>query len=334
MICPFCNTLVPDDSVVCPACRADLSMTGSFARLEGTYCPACGALVPDGSASCPSCGTPIVARPAASQPPAWAEELPEVEEGRGAPSDETTVIPRIMSAISAEGERREDVMAAQAVPRPFPLFLVAILALLVVGGSVLAVTHPWNAEAYDQRATTERDTSHAGFPGFKETLSGQDSTPVDAQDVISGDEATYEQLHDIYARLGELADRVDENVDGFRQVATTGSRDQRQAGRDEAYAIAIEASNILVELEQVDVSSGVYAEDAANMSTLGNWLRNRADTLTAAWDVSLSYDDPSAASGEITAALAVDDNNLGRNAYMSLFHDRYVGWEPQPPEQS
>ena len=274
-------------------------MTGSFARLEGTYCPACGALVPDGSASCPSCGTPIVARPAASQPPAWAEELPEVEEGRGAPSDETTVIPRIMSAISAEGERREDVMAAQAVPRPFPLFLVAILALLVVGGSVLAVTHPWNAE-----------------------------------DVISGDEATYEQLHDIYARLGELADRVDENVDGFRQVATTGSRDQRQAGRDEAYAIAIEASNVLVELEQVDVSSGVYAEDAANMSTLGNWLRNRADTLTAAWDVSLSYDDPSAASGEITAALAVDDNNLGRNAYMSLFHDRYVGWEPQPPEQS
>ncbi|MBQ3267064.1 MAG: zinc ribbon domain-containing protein [Atopobiaceae bacterium] len=331
MICPFCNTLVPDDSVVCPACRADLSMTGSFAPLEGTYCPACGALVPDGSASCPSCGTPVVARPAASQPPAWAEDLPEVEEGHGAPSDETTVIPRIMSAISAEGERREDVIAAQAVPRPFPLFLVAILALLVVGGSVLAVTHPWNTEAYDQRATTERDTSHAGFPGFIETLSGQDSTPSDTQEVISGDEATYEQLHSIYARLGELADSVDDNVRTFNQVATSGSRDERQAGRDDAYAIAIEASNLLAELEQVDVSSGTYEEAASNISTLGNWLRNRADTLTSAWDVSLAYDNPSEASGEIMAALAVDDNSLGRNAYMSLFHDRYAGWEPQPP---
>lgn len=306
-------------------------MTGSFAPLEGTYCPACGALVPDGSASCPSCGTPVVARPAASQPPAWAEDLPEVEEGHGAPSDETTVIPRIMSAISAEGERREDVIAAQAVPRPFPLFLVAILALLVVGGSVLAVTHPWNTEAYDQRATTERDTSHAGFPGFIETLSGQDSTPSDTQEVISGDEATYEQLHSIYARLGELADSVDDNVRTFKQVATSGSRDERQAGRDDAYAIAIEASNLLAELDQVDVSSGTYEEAASNISTLGNWLRNRADTLTSAWDVSLAYDNPSEASGEIMAALAVDDNSLGRNAYMSLFHDRYAGWEPQPP---
>ncbi|MBQ6651330.1 MAG: hypothetical protein IJM67_08785 [Atopobiaceae bacterium] len=257
--------------------------------------------------------------------------MPEVEEGHGAPSDETTVIPRIMSAISAEGERREDVIAAQAVPRPFPLFLVAILALLVVGGSVLAVTHPWNTEAYDQRATTERDTSHAGFPGFIETLSGQDSTPSDTQEVISGDEATYEQLHSIYARLGELADSVDDNVRTFNQVATSGSRDERQAGRDDAYAIAIEASNLLAELEQVDVSSGTYEEAASNISTLGNWLRNRADTLTSAWDVSLAYDNPSEASGEIMAALAVDDNSLGRNAYMSLFHDRYAGWEPQPP---
>lgn len=335
MICPFCNTQIPDGSLVCPACRADLSMTGSFARPEGTFCPACGALVPDGQDSCPACGAPVTPRPTQQQePPEWALDLPEVDESASPSAEETTAIPRITSAISAEGEWREDKLVRSNAPKPFPVFLVATLALVVVGGAAMALSHPWDASAYDQRATTERDTSQAGFPGFIDTLAGQDSTPADATDVPSGDQVTYEQLLDLYQRLGALADRVDVNVSTFRDVAATSDYDARKAGRDEAYAISIEASNLLDELAQVDVTSGTYAEDASNISTLGNWLRNRCDTLTAAWDVSLTYDDPSQASGEVMAALGIDDNNLGRNAYMSLFHDRYEGWEPQPPVDS
>ena len=334
MICPFCNTQIPDVSEVCPACRADLSKTRSFAALEGDYCPSCGALVPSGSTSCPSCGTPVTTKPVQQhEPPDWVLDLPEVDEGAGPSAEETTAIPRIESAISAEGEYREDELAGERQAHPVPMLLVATLALVVVGGAALALSHPWNTSAYDQRATTERDTSWAGFPGFFETLSGQDSDGSTAE-VISGDQATFNQLHDLYERLGVLSGRVDDNVALFREVASSGDADTRAQGRAEASSIAIDVSNLLAELDQVDVSSGTYSEDAANLSTLGNWLRNRAYTLVAAWDVSLSYDDPSAASSQIAAALAVDDNTMGRNAYMALFNDHYAGWEPQAPAES
>lgn len=333
MICPFCNTQIPDVSEVCPACRADLSMTRSFAALEGDYCPSCGALVPTGHESCPSCGTPIARRVERREPPAWAAELPQIEERPEPSAEETTTIPRIESAISATGEYREDELAGERKAQPVPMLLVATVALAVVGGAALALSHPWDVSAYDQRATVERDTSQAGFPGVVDRLSGQDSDAGELE-VVSGDQVTYEQLLDIYERLGALADRVDENVALFKDVATGADRDARAAGRSEAASIAIDVSNLISELDQVDVSSGTYAETAENLSSLGNWLRNRADTLLAAWDTSLAYDDPSAASGEISAALAVDDNGMGRNAYMSLFHDRYAGWAPAPPPES
>lgn len=334
MICPFCNTQIPDVSEVCPACRADLSKTRSFPALEGDYCPSCGALVPNDATSCPSCGTPVTTRQVQRQePPEWVLDLPEVDEALAPSAAETTTIPRIESAISAQGEYREDELAGERKAHPFPMFLVATLALVVVGGAALALSHPWDPNAYDQRSTTERDTSWAGFPGFFETLSGQDSSG-ESVEVVSGDEVTYEQLVDIYGRLGDLADRVDDNVALFRDIATSGDRDARSKGRSEASSIAIDVSNLLAEIDQVDVSSGTYAEDARNLWSLGSWLRNRADTLLAAWDVSLAYDDPSSASGEIAAALAVDDNTMGRNAYMTLFHDRYEAWRPSEPEAS
>ena len=56
MICPNCSANVPDDSLRCPACRADLGQTVVIPKLEGRWCESCGSLIPDGAETCPNCG--------------------------------------------------------------------------------------------------------------------------------------------------------------------------------------------------------------------------------------------------------------------------------------
>ena len=116
MICPNCSANVPDDSLRCPACRADLGRTVVIPKLEGRWCKSCGSLIPDDADTCPSCGFPAP-KPAGHEivrhPQALAiegddpddatlqgeldPESPEDEESHS--TEETHAIVRIESAI-------------------------------------------------------------------------------------------------------------------------------------------------------------------------------------------------------------------------------------------
>ena len=344
MICPVCGTHIADGSRVCPACRAALVATEGGALPESAFCRRCGSLVPAGERYCPSCGMPMAeghpARDAAPRGPQTRSEVLDellADPARTGRMDavgelgQTSAIPRIESAVP--GEPEAGAAARDRMPRTRAIVLSAAAALVVVGGLALAICHPWDPDAYSTRATTAADTSKAGYPGEIKSLAGQDSSAATTE-VLSGDEATYQQLKEDYDALGEIAEGLDDSEATFSEVATSGSAEERQQASDDAEALSIRLSNVIDDVESADVSSGTYSEARENLVTLGSWLRNRADALTEAWSRSAESSDPAADASRIAAPLDAQRNADGTDAYKALFEESYPGWEPASPSGS
>lgn len=344
MICPSCGTHIPDTSLVCPACHASVSSTVSMPRLQGQWCPSCGSAVGWDDEVCPHCGfpverawgapTPVVAPvPEVAEPPVEEGVVPLVTaEELEAQTQDTRTLPRIESAIPAEHDPDSKVEAQDVMPSRRSLVVAAIASAALICGLAIVITHPWNPDRYSIRATEEADTSMAGFPGTVESLSGQDSNGAPDIEVLSGDDATFAQLDEAYGKLKSYAQRADQSEELFGEVAFGSNLDERTRGKREAEALAIDISNLIAKLDEVDVTSGTYAGDLDHMRTLGSWLRNRVDRLVDAWTADLAADDPASQEQELRAILTADDGQDGANAYKTLFEDNVEGWEPQRRE--
>lgn len=346
MICPSCGTHIPDGSAVCPACHARLDSRATGDDAEPIYCKNCGALVSPDDEYCPKCGMPLPKRASAPSRSAILSErladpavtgshepLKQEDEGDDDDLSSTHVIPRIESALPpdpASEEAEEDSESLSKHSRS--IVIIAILALVVVGGITLVITHPWDPDAYSIKATTAADTSKAGFPGTISELKGQDkSATEDSSTAISGDEATYEQLHADWEALGEYADQLDEAENDFEDVAFSGTAEERQAAADDVESISISISNTIDDISSADVSSGTYSDTQVNLMKLGNWLRNRADNLTDAWNAALSYDDPASKKDTIMSILEDQQDDDGTNTYAAMFEENYSDFEPAEP---
>lgn len=317
MICPSCGSNIPDGSEVCPACHADLAVTRVMPRLTGTFCPTCGALVPAGSACCPKCGMPV----------GTDARTPSREVREPSDPGRTNTLPRIESAIPSEPSASGDAYPDDRLPRTKVIVTATLASLLVVGGAALAITHPWDPSATDMRATTPADTSQAGFPGTVSALRGQDSQTV-SQTVVSGDDATLAALEQAWASLGDLSGRTDENERSFKDKAVSGSSSERSAGKAQAQQIAIEVSNLLDQIGEIDVTSGTYTDQRQNLVTLGNWLRNRLDALVAGWTRSAASDDPATEADRIEQPVESQRQANGKTSYANLFADSYDSFKP------
>lgn len=328
MICPNCGSNVPDGSAVCPACRADLGMTVSMPRQEGRWCPNCGALVGEGDEVCPSCGMPQ--EPACGDGARAADGcVPREACGEESPLGETHSIPRIESAIPSEEELALPSAQMDRLPRLRVLVLAVACALVVVGGGVVLITHPWDPAANDIRAKEDADTSMAGFPGLVKQLQGQDAGSGSASDAIeSGDERTLRLLGDVWGQLGELSERLDQSQDELVSGYASSSSDELLAGKARADQLSIDISNLISSLSEIDVTSGTYAEDKQNLTTLGNWLRNRMDAVSAGWAKAVSFQDPSQHADEILSTVSADGGSPAES-FKALFDQGYAQWEPK-----
>ena len=314
MNCPHCGTLVPEGSLYCPNCRFEIGATQRIPKPSGTWCPSCGALVPSGADVCDKCGRPLHEQKA---PRAVRRiSLPEIER-----EERPKTKARIESALPPEEGLVPATKSPDRLPRPRMLLFAALMALIVVGGAVVLITHPWDPRATDYRATEDADLSMVGFPGTRETLSGQDSSRSDA---TAGTTSTFDTLSALYDRLGELSARADACEETFFELAVSGTEEERAAASDEVLALSLELSNTISEIGQVSGSNGAYAEDVSNLVTLGNWLRNRVDALSSAWSVSLSYADPSQAQDAVEAPVTSSDYGT----WASLFEENYDAWAP------
>ena len=330
MICPSCGSRIPDGSRACPACGSRIARPGAGARRLPAYCPRCGSIVPEGARACPACGSPVLSgegqrrlvndqvasRLADPAAPASASGFNELSETRS--------MPRLDAALPPEPEAGEEPAA-----HPYRLraiVLAAIAALVVVGGGVLYITHPWDPRAFSTSATVPADTSQAGFPGTLDSLSGQDKDASASAD----EDPTYATLHAAWEELGDIRDSLTANRESFEEVAYSGTDAQRQEAAEQAEQDALALSNLISEISSVS-SESEWAQVAQDLLQLGNWLRNYADNLCAAWDAVLAADDPAAAREDIDAILGSQRNADGRNTYEALFDNAYAGAEPERP---
>lgn len=315
MICPSCGRRVPDDALACPGCGASLDTTRKMSLSGATWCPACGALAAPGATECPKCGTSLAAEKDGARRQRDLD-LPEIgNTGMMDALGDVGALHGVESAIPPEDgdvARRFD-----RLPRPRALALAGLLAVVVVGGAALVITHPWDPTATRTATTTPADTSMQGFPGFIESLTGQDvetGDPGAATSVADG-------LTKIYEELGTLSERVDQSEELLRGEGVSGemSEDEVASALDGARQIALDVSNAISELETLD--DGSYPDALSELSTLGNWLRNRCDALTAAWEEVSSSDDVAA-----DAAAILSEVNAARD-YKRRFAQSYAQWE-------
>lgn len=311
MICPNCGAVVADGALRCPRCRFELGVTQKISLREATWCPSCGALCPPGATSCPKCGSDL-SRPVTGRSTRDLK-LPEIGNTSAmyALTEKDLDNVKIESAIPNAGEGAG--AAQERVVRPRAFAVAALAALLVVGGGILLLTHPWDPNASNISATTPADTSLSGYPGRVESLTGQDDVQAGqgqtAADVLK---AYHESLGELLARSDELDEAL--SVEGVSTDAQT-----RQGKADEMEALALDVSNLISEISSY--SGGQSYPDATNdLLTLGSWLRNRCDALSRAWERSVSSDDPKADEDAILALASEGDS------YRQLFSDAYGSW--------
>lgn len=326
--CPVCNSQVSADARVCPACHADLTMTRVMPRLSGSFCVSCGALVPDGSDACPKCGRPVALKTAASR---VAQRVPSIEEDEAQTSAESTnVMPRIESALPAEPDpEAEALYGREHLPKTRTFMVAALASLVIVGGGVLLITHPWNPNQWDTRATTAADVSTAGYPGEVEKLSGQDKGVV-ATSVLSADEQTYADLMDAYTQLGQYSKLADELESELDEYGLSGTADERAQAAEDAEQLSLDISNLASEISSIEVSTtGSYTTERSNLSTLASWLRNRIEALEKSWNISANSTDLASDEDAILAPMVGNRTSDGPDAYVNLFAANYEDWMPQ-----
>ena len=315
---------MPDGALECPDCHAQLGLTQRIVIPKESWCPVCGALVGPGAEFCPKCGSPM----GTQRPPVRSYRkirLPEISDEKDARGDARAESARIESAIPPETpDPTSPVARHDRLPRMRAFMLAAGLAVLVVGGAAILITHPWDSEFLSNKATTPADTSMAGFPGQKDALTGQDgkSAQADADTLFSS-------IEEAYSQLGDLASRVDDAEAAFERDALSSDADARSSAQADAKALSIEVSNLIADISNIDSGAGVYTETLDHLSSLGSWLRNRMDALTAGWDASVASDDPEADKAKIFSAVSANRDGSGQSAYKTLFDENYESWRPQ-----
>ena len=332
MICPNCRTRLDDGTAACPVCGHDFATTHKISRVKGTWCPNCGALIPDGEAACPKCSSPSPNAPALRR--MRHIRLPKVSDADKTSSFSAIVQPEeeepnlvTGSALPPERPRNEDVtLGYDRMARVRVMAIAAIVSLLLVGGTIIFITHPFEPDKYDPRARELVDTSTAGSPGQLDALSGQDVRGSSAPEYDPSG-AAFEIISGVYDDLGELSARLDEQEAYFLENYLLEDEQVRKDGLANASLLAIDISNAIDAVSQLGTTSD-YQEDAEHMIELGNWLRNRVDVLVSAWEADLGYLAPAMVSDAIDSIYYQDKDEQGVSSYKVLFDNSYPGWRP------
>lgn len=309
MRCPSCGSEVADDAASCPACGAELDATRVLRLPPTRWCPLCGALVRADDEVCPSCGAPLPARRRAAAPAGemsggtGAAGAGRARHGAGpshasaAPADSVApaeVAPRFDGAAGAAGEGGEPF-------RPRPLVVALACALVVTGGTVLAIAHPWDPGTRARHVQTM--TPSTSDVRQVRTLSGQDETGSSAARLgRRGARSTYEWASDAYALVGELGRRVGDNHDALvRAAQTADAATGLDDGSDEARRLVRELDQLEDDLAGEDVDDA-YASDVGHLRALVGWLSTCARGLSGGWDA-LSASEPGDRSEVAASAL-------------------------------
>ena len=314
MNCPHCGASIPDGMEACPACHVKL--IGPDVSGEPTvWCESCGSPVPEGVEACPVCGLPV--KDAYED---WDEE--ETTVVKEAPKEDGEAA-SLTSAIPPAPEAGDAERGTDDAPTHMRLVIVAaIAALLVVGGTTLYITRPWDPNAYITHATEDADTSMEGFPGTVTHLSGQDLIEdSERTEYLKNAERTTDDfmklMGEVDAECAELEVPVEDFLETGLLGESSGSAAKAESMR-ERFETAYE------EVAGFDMRGSSYEERHGSILVTAEYLQGRVRCVCDAWTALESFPEPDDAIVAVRAAVngGVDGRSLAE--WRDLFVNSYA----------
>ena len=318
MECPNCGTLIEDSCSVCPACHHRLD-AGQSTNDDGVrWCESCGSPIPSDRDVCPECGLPV-------------EGAFDDEGERFSVSKESAAMAalnnedaeKLVSAVPPTPKSGESTASTGSAHGKKRLIMASALAALVlVGGTALYITRPWDPNAYVTHTTVEADTSMEGFPGEKGHLSSQDRTEEARQQALNGQMA--ETLSKTREQLSALADKVDvchadlvEFLDKSQLPDGRNLDEALQSARDEL-------SKLREDTNKLDIKDTSLADRREKMGVLFEYLGGATDVLSNAWNAAKRDNGSLTAILEARSILAGGVDSRGYDEWIQLFRNAYA----------
>lgn len=308
MRCPSCGTLVDDGLDLCPACHAALGSDPHHTQNDVLWCESCGSAIPQDRDTCPVCGMPVASA---------FDDMPAEEEPREDDANE------LVSAIPPDPTEKPDELQVleDRRRRIRYLFVAACAALLIVGGGTLAITRPWDPNAYTIHATADADTSMEGFPGTVTHLSSQDrienavweSYLSDVEDFLNG-------FRERMWAMSLEADVLYESLPGMTSVGDISVVHDRAREVSKLRSELADTSTLATRLVLPNVE---LDKERDNLLVLSTYLRGELEILDKAWQAADSANDIESAGTEARIAVQRASRARDFSEWRNLFKNAY-----------
>lgn len=322
--------------------------------MSARFCSKCGKRLTGDDKFCPSCGEPVPADDAQtsaaesggmridadgtihmnSRPkmPDSASGSPSAAGGApsaGAGTDPGSTAPSMRVPPAPEPPRapaRQGVSSAMIAA--MVVIAVAVVAIIIMLAMYFSSGSGSNAE---QGATTtiERTDKRADA----DDADGSDEEDEESEEEKARDEQEQQEqdrddLRYYYDQLSGLDSQIKTAATNFNNAYLSSSLSVRQAHLDDCRTLRSNISTLMSEVEALRVDSdSPYYTNYSDICTLYDDLYNRIDVIVQAWEIDVSYSNPSAHQDEITAPIARD--NVGTvNRYLLDYQDRYPTARP------
>ncbi len=308
--CPHCGAPVQDGLDVCPACNGKITADNAVGDAQ-VWCASCGSLVPEGATDCPVCGLPIEG--------AFDEEADSFD----STNEDAADSPTLESALPPSPEENPDEVSTNNAPAHLRLVVVAVIAaLLLVGGSALLITRPWDPNAYMTHATEDADTSMEGFPGTVTHLEGQDIIEGKEREAYLKD--ADKKMGDFIALLGDLSNECAELERPVEEYLESEELEEGSGRLDRVREMSEQLSVTTAEIESLDLRGSEYKALQGQALVTAQYLKGRVDTLCGVWEALESAEEPSSAIVAVKSAVTNGKDGRSLEEWRMLSDNAYA----------
>ena len=230
--------------------------------------------------------------------------------------------------------------AAAQAPTPkrpnAPLIVIICLLLaVIIALVVIFVVKPFgNTDSTAASTATEQTAkkkSEIKEPEVKgdPNAPGKDSSDDEDADKVS-EKNIYTQVKNYYDKLSGYDQQVRDCASTFNTNYLSSDYSTRSSASKAAFALEDELDDMLDDVKDLEVpTSSKNYSSWKDTVTLYEDLEHRIEVICDAWNLSLSYSDPSAHNDEIVAPLARDNvSGTNDNKYRLDYEQRYAGAAP------
>ena len=161
-----------------------------------------------------------------------------------------------------------------------------------------------------------------------------DTDTADATSATLTDAEAYSALAAAYDALSGYNSQISDVATDFNSYYAATSYDTRSTYAAEAESVLAAVTAAYEDALSLAISeSSSYYSTWEDICSLYYYLQQRIAVMCEAWEVSLSYDDPSGHQDEILAPIVAARGDDGSNRYLSAYNALYASAEPEAPSE-